>query len=71
MIIINSLSTFGHKTITTRPGAYWTKIQSQYDKNPKKYTKNKRCSTCVVCYMVVSLFKNKHLTVFYVYNFIL
>lgn len=42
MIIINSLSTFGHKTIITRPGAYWTKIQSQYDKNPKKYTKNKK-----------------------------
>lgn len=41
MIIINSLSTFGHKTIITRPGAYWTKIQSQYDKNPKNTQKTK------------------------------
>ena len=56
-MIINSHSTFGHKTITTRPDdTTGLKIQSQYDKNPQntKYSKT-RCSTCVVCYMVVSL----------------
>lgn len=39
-MIINSHSTFGHKTITTRPDdTTGLKIQSQYDKNPQNTQK--------------------------------